>query len=257
MAKPEFGSAKYAASQLRRRGLQKTKFYCQVCEKQCLDENGFKLHIQSPSHIRRLNDRLGNSNNNSRALIREYSGRFLGDFLRLLRINHGEKLIGCNRFYQEYIMDKNHVHLNSTRWKSLTSLVMFLKHQELCRVEENEDYEEFDAERYSIAYIDKSAKKPSKEQKIRSDEESASRMLQEQIERGRKLKEEQEQSDKSEEVPVQGLENHDKIKISMNNKPLQKCGIKIVPGVGHITKGQPQRRNHKLKSRIASKNVLE
>ncbi|KAG7884375.1 hypothetical protein KL938_002247 [Ogataea parapolymorpha] len=253
MARPEYGTAKHASSQMRRRGLQKTKFYCQVCEKQCLDENGFKLHIQSPSHIKKLNSKLENSHNDSRALIGEYSGRFLGDFLRLLRINHGEKLIGSNRFYQEYIMDKNHVHLNSTRWKSLTSLVLFLKHQGLCRVEENEEYEEYDAERYSIAYIDKSPKKETKELKARSDEEASLRGLQEQIERGKQLQE----SSKPEtlETTTPGLDNHDKIKISMN-KPINKCGMKIVPGVGPAVAPQV-RKSSKLKSRIAAKNVLE
>ena len=36
------------------KGLQKLRWYCQVCQKQCRDENGFQNHIRSESHLRNM-----------------------------------------------------------------------------------------------------------------------------------------------------------------------------------------------------------
>lgn len=37
------GTPKWLANKMRAKGLQKLKWYCQMCEKQCRDENGFKV----------------------------------------------------------------------------------------------------------------------------------------------------------------------------------------------------------------------
>ena len=47
MPKAEKGSAKHLANKMKSKGLQKLKWYCQVCEKQCRDDNGFKCHMVS------------------------------------------------------------------------------------------------------------------------------------------------------------------------------------------------------------------
>lgn len=39
---------------LQAKGLQKLRWYCQVCQKQCRDENGFKCHLTSESHRRQM-----------------------------------------------------------------------------------------------------------------------------------------------------------------------------------------------------------
>lgn len=36
------------------KGLQKLRWFCQVCQKQCRDENGFKCHATSESHQRQM-----------------------------------------------------------------------------------------------------------------------------------------------------------------------------------------------------------
>jgi hypothetical protein len=36
------------------KGLQKLRWFCQVCQKQCRDENGFKCHTTSESHQRQM-----------------------------------------------------------------------------------------------------------------------------------------------------------------------------------------------------------
>ncbi|EFE33135.1 C2H2 finger domain protein (Kin17), putative [Trichophyton benhamiae CBS 112371] len=76
---------------------------------------------------------------NPKKFIEGYSKEFQHDFLQLLRTSHGEKPIHLNRFYQEYISDKTHVHLNSTKWSSLTEFSKYLAREGICRVEEKED----------------------------------------------------------------------------------------------------------------------
>jgi DNA/RNA-binding protein KIN17 len=71
--------------------------------------------------------------------IEEYSRQFQQNFLQLLRTSHGEKPIQVNRFYQEYIADKTHVHLNATKWSSLSEFSKYLGREGICRVEEKED----------------------------------------------------------------------------------------------------------------------
>lgn len=143
---------KYLAKQKRRRGLQKTRFYCQVCERQCLDENGFTCHIKSEVHMRNLKKEL-QQKGGSRQLIDRYSDDFVDQFTSLLRRTHGEKLVGLNRFYQEYIKDREHVHLNSTRWKTITALARHLQTSGRCRVVEVPGDGVANAEKFLIASV--------------------------------------------------------------------------------------------------------
>ena len=47
MPKAERGTPKDIANRMKAKGLQKLKFYCQMCQKQCRDANGFKCHLTS------------------------------------------------------------------------------------------------------------------------------------------------------------------------------------------------------------------
>ena len=42
------------ANRIKSKGLQKLRWYCQMCQKQCRDENGFKCHLTSESHKRQM-----------------------------------------------------------------------------------------------------------------------------------------------------------------------------------------------------------
>ena len=42
------------ANRIKAKGLQKLRWYCQMCGKQCRDENGFKCHLSSESHQRQM-----------------------------------------------------------------------------------------------------------------------------------------------------------------------------------------------------------
>ncbi|ANB15764.1 Rts2p [Sugiyamaella lignohabitans] len=120
---------------MKAKGLQRLRWYCQVCEKQCRDENGFKCHTQSESHLHKML----NVSARGKEKIEEYSTQFKRDFIFLLRTGHGEKSINANRFYQEYIQNKDHIHMNATKWTSLTDFVKFLGKEGICRVEDSEE----------------------------------------------------------------------------------------------------------------------
>jgi DNA/RNA-binding protein KIN17 len=98
------------------------------------DENGFKMHTQSESHVRQML-LVGED---PKKYINDYSNQFQRDFLQLLRTSHGEKKVHLNHFYQEYIANKEHVHMNSTKWPSLTEFAKFLGREGICRVEEDD-----------------------------------------------------------------------------------------------------------------------
>ena len=42
------------ANRIKAKGLQKLRWYCQLCQKQCRDENGFKCHQMSEGHRRQM-----------------------------------------------------------------------------------------------------------------------------------------------------------------------------------------------------------
>ncbi|ODQ63897.1 hypothetical protein NADFUDRAFT_83977, partial [Nadsonia fulvescens var. elongata DSM 6958] len=183
MAKAEVGTPKYIANKMKSKGLQRLRWYCQVCEKQCRDENGFKCHTQSESHIRQM--LLLGENPNKK--IEEYSNQLKYDFLRLLRLAHGEKAINANRFYQEYIGEQDHIHMNATSWPNLSEFVKYLGKEGLCRVTETEK------DGICISYIDTSPEALQRQEAIRKhnrtkkgDEEMSQKILQKQIEMAKK-----------------------------------------------------------------------
>jgi DNA/RNA-binding protein KIN17 len=45
MPKHDAFSPKGIANRQKLKGLQRLRWYCQMCEKQCRDENGFKCHM--------------------------------------------------------------------------------------------------------------------------------------------------------------------------------------------------------------------
>merc|ERR1712029_786671 len=87
MGKAEVGSAKWLGNKIKSKGLQRLRWYCQMCEKQCRDANGFKCHVQSESHVRQMN-LVGE---NPQKYIQGFSNDFQRDFISLLRTAHGEK----------------------------------------------------------------------------------------------------------------------------------------------------------------------
>ncbi|RPA84379.1 hypothetical protein BJ508DRAFT_412768 [Ascobolus immersus RN42] len=187
MPKAEVGSIKHLANKMKAKGLQRLRWYCQVCEKQCRDENGFKCHTQSESHVRQMMV-VGE---NARKHINDYSNQFQHDFMQLLRTAHGEKKVHANHFYQEYISNKEHVHMNATRWVTLTEFVKHLGRTGRVRVEDSD-------KGFFISWIDDSPENlrrqdaiRKRERQDRGDESREQQAIEAQIERARKDLEEQ------------------------------------------------------------------
>lgn len=129
-----FLTPKAIGNRIKAKGLQKLRWYCQTCQKQCRDENGFKCHIQSESHQRQLL-LVGE---NAGKFISNYSNEFHSGFISTLRRTFGTKRVLANTVYCEYIKDRDHVHLNATRWVAVAGYVRYLGSQGICEIEQTE-----------------------------------------------------------------------------------------------------------------------
>lgn len=217
MPKAEVGSTKHLSNQLKSKGLQRLRWYCQVCQKQTRDANGFKMHTQSASHVRQM-ILVGED---PKKYIDEFSNEFLRDFLQLLRTGHGDKQVHINRFYQEYISNKEHIHMNATKWPSLTEFAKHLGRESICRVEENEDG-------IHISWIDNSPENLRRQEALRKKEAQdqgddllEQRMIKAQIRRAQEAKNAA-QSAVEEDEEARNLRRQDGEKIKLAFGPKQK-----------------------------------
>ena len=48
------GSRLQIGNRIKAKGLGQLRWYCQMCQKQCRDENGFKCHLTSDAHRRQM-----------------------------------------------------------------------------------------------------------------------------------------------------------------------------------------------------------
>eukprot|EP00127_Corallochytrium_limacisporum_P005950 Clim_evm27s215 gene=Clim_evmTU27s215 len=104
------------------RGLKQVRFYCQICEKQCSDANGYKCHLASPSHKRQME--LVQLKPEQYA--ERFSNQFLQGFLEVLEENFGTKPVDANKVYNLFVSDPGHVHMNATQWSGLGQFVRWL-----------------------------------------------------------------------------------------------------------------------------------
>lgn len=215
MPKAEVGSTKHLANKMKSKGLQRLRWYCQVCSKQCRDENGFKCHTLSESHVRAMQS-VGAD---ARSAIQDFSNQFQRDFLLQLRTAHGTKPILINHFYQEYIANKEHVHMNATKWPSLTEFAKHLGREGICRVDEQE-------KGLTVAWIDNSpealrrqAAIQKRERQDKGDEEREQRLIRDQIARAQQLAAAEEEDElRADQATELKRENGEKISLSFGVK---------------------------------------
>ncbi|OAD52574.1 DNA/RNA-binding protein KIN17 [Eufriesea mexicana] len=219
MGKHEVGTPKYIANKIKAKGLQKLRWYCQMCQKQCRDENGFKCHTMSESHHRQL---LLFADNASRYMD-QFSREFSQGYLNLLKRQFGTRRVPANRVYQEYISDRGHIHMNATIWLTLTAFVKWLGRTGQCVVDETE-------KGWYVTYIDRdpetlaAQEKKAKKQKMdKDDEERMMEFIEKQVEKGQ-----QESSNQTETVkePLTRFEND--TPIILNMKINKKAKIPII-----------------------------
>lgn len=179
MGKNEFLTPKAIANRIKAKGLQKLRWYCQMCQKQCRDENGFKCHCMSESHQRQMQVFGQNPNR----VIDGYSEEFENAFMDNLRRSHRFSRVAATVVYNEYIADRHHIHMNSTQWATLTEFVKYLGRIGKCKVEDT-------PKGWFITYIDRDSetifKDRLKNKRLRAelaDEEKQERAIALQIER--------------------------------------------------------------------------
>jgi len=173
------------------------------------------MHTQSESHVRQML-LVGED---PKKYINNYSNQFQRDFLQLLRTSHGEKKVQLNHFYQEYIGNKEHVHMNSTKWPSLTEYAKHLGREGLCRVEEND-------KGIHVAWIDNSPEALRRQDAIRKkdrqdkgDEEREQMLIKEQVKRAQLDAEDRGELEPDETERELKRDEGDKIKLSFGAKP--------------------------------------
>lgn len=252
--KAEVGTPKWLANKMKSKGLQKLRWFCQMCQKQCRDQNGFKCHIASESHQRQL---LLFGENPGKYLW-EFSKEFDRDFTDILRRCHGTKRVFANQVYQEYIRDKNHVHMNATKWVTLSGYVRYLGATGKCKIEESE-------KGWWITWIDRDPdtiarqKALAKRDKMaKDDDERMAEFVAKQVERHQNKQESTEASSPPEtELPTELTRKSEDEKIQLQGLKLEKkeekCTlvtpiINLKPNI--IIKNKKEETNKRKKSAI-------
>ncbi|KAI7816365.1 domain of Kin17 curved DNA-binding protein-domain-containing protein [Gamsiella multidivaricata] len=229
MAKDGFLTAKAVANRIKSKGLQKLRWYCQICEKQCRDENGFKCHCASESHQRKI---LLVAESPEK-YVNDYSGEFQKDFLKLLSTRYGTRRVHANLVYQEFISDRTHLHMNATKWASLSEFAMHLGKEGLATVDET-------PKGWFIQWVDNSPKNLARQEAIAKkermemdDEQREQKLIQQQIERAAALRQQQQAEDGGETAKELVRENdEEKIKLDIAIKPAVGLGGGLRLGAG-------------------------
>lgn len=151
-----------------------------------------------------------------RKAFNEYSKQFQHDFIELLRTSHSTKPVQINHFYQEYIHNKEHVHMNATRWPSLTEFAKYLGREGICRVEEDE-------KGIHVAWIDNSPEALKRQDAIRKkermdkgDEEREQKQIEDQIKKAQRARMEEAEGD--DEARALKRENGQTISLNFGTK---------------------------------------
>eukprot|EP00093_Oithona_nana_P003497 03497.XXX_48015_49514_1 [CDS] Oithona nana genome sequencing. len=232
MGKAEVGSAKWLGNKIKSKGsLQKLRWYCQMCEKQCRDQNGFKCHVSSESHQRQL---LLFAENTGQFLD-SFSQEFESDFLTLLKRTHGTKRTFANAVYQEYIKEKEHVHMNATKWVTLTGFIQYLGKSGKCTVDETE-------KGWYITWIDRDPETiarqeaSQKAEKLKKDDEERNAdFILKQVALDRKRKEGT-LDDRTEFTDLVRTSEDQKIKLGLNLSASQTLLVTQPPNLGSSSK---------------------
>ena len=185
---------------------------------------------------------------------------------RLFLKRFGTKRVKANNVYQEYIQDKNHLHMNATRWVTLTEFIKYLGRAGIAHVDETD-------KGWFIAWIDRSPKalekqeaSLKKERATMNDEQRERLLIAEQIERAEREAREKgegtsaagaiEGEEKKPEEGLQREEGEKKVVLSFSAKPIVASssttpseGLKfttVKPAV-NLLKANPLKRTNPLK----------
>ena len=131
MPKQEVGSTKWLGNKMKAKGLQKLRWYCQMCQKQCRDENGFKCHRMSDGHQRQMQLFVQDPNR----FMDEFSQEFEKGFMQLMGHTYRSQRVLANTVYCDFISNRHHTHMNSTIWVTLSNFVQYLGRTNQCTID--------------------------------------------------------------------------------------------------------------------------
>ncbi|XP_062157412.1 KIN17-like protein [Alnus glutinosa] len=257
MGKNEFLTPKAIANRIKAKGLQKLRWYCQMCQKQCRDENGFKCHCMSESHQRQMQI----FGQNPMRIVDGYSEEFETSFLEHMKRSHRFSRVAATVVYNEYINDRHHVHMNSTEWATLTEFIKYLGRTGKCKVEET-------PKGWFITYIDRDSetlfKERMKNKRIKADlveEEKQEREIQKQIERAAELLVPLATESQAASEPVNELKSEAEVKVGFvlgsSGKPKPKeLGESSKLVFDEADNDKNEKRNQSAKSKSALEELM-
>eukprot|EP01056_Protomagalhaensia_sp_Gyna25_P002175 Protomagalhaensia_sp_Gyna_25__2174@NODE_2181_length_1236_cov_4_699248_g1804_i0_p1_GENE_NODE_2181_length_1236_cov_4_699248_g1804_i0NODE_2181_length_1236_cov_4_699248_g1804_i0_p1_ORF_typecomplete_len224_score30_72Kin17_mid/PF10357_9/4_3e41zfC2H2_jaz/PF12171_8/0_001zfC2H2_jaz/PF12171_8/2_5e03zfmet/PF12874_7/0_0031zfC2H2_2/PF12756_7/0_0047zfC2H2_2/PF12756_7/3_9e03DUF629/PF04780_12/0_11DUF629/PF04780_12/6_6e03CCDC84/PF14968_6/1_7_NODE_2181_length_1236_cov_4_699248_g1804_i0121792 len=212
MGRAEVGSIKWLSNKMKAKGLQRLKWYCQMCEKQCRDENGFKCHMLSESHARQMQvfaQRPGR-------FMDDFSRSFEADFMRFMRTRYCRTRVLANTVYCELISNKTHIHMNATVWTTLSEFVRYLGTTGKCEIEKT-------PRGWYLTYIDQekiAREKASSSKHYASSESLENKRIREAFLAAQKQNK-SEEGDRSIELPT----DRSQIKLSLSNATYSKPSV--------------------------------
>lgn len=90
--------------------------------------------MTSESHLRNMKIFAENAAGIMDGMSREFEKTYLDT----LRRRHGTKRVNANNVYQEVIQDRHHIHMNATKWATLSHFCQYLGRTGKCKVDETE-----------------------------------------------------------------------------------------------------------------------
>merc|ERR1712170_264135 len=140
--------------------------------------------------------------------------------MNLLKRCHGTKRTFANQVYQEYIKDKEHVHMNATKWVTLSGFIQYLGKSGKCTVDETE-------KGWYITWIDRDPETiarqeaMSKKDKLaKDDQEREAEFIRKQVERDR-LRKGDAAFDEPRFTELQRTDSDEKIQLGLKLAPTQ------------------------------------
>ena len=125
MTKAERGTAKWISTQIRKKGTTRLRWYCGLCGVGCKDENGYKCHLETDSHIQR---ELSIDESTKTFKLSENDKLFRRNFVECLVKRHFGQAVLAHDIYQElYPNDRPHANMKSMCWGTLGSFVAQLR----------------------------------------------------------------------------------------------------------------------------------
>ncbi|EIE27664.1 hypothetical protein COCSUDRAFT_11364 [Coccomyxa subellipsoidea C-169] len=239
MGKNDFLTPKAIANRIKSKGLQKLRWYCQMCQKQCRDENGFKCHLTSESHKRQMIV----FGVNPMRVVEGYTEEFEKTFMEHLRRSHPHSRVQAKMVYNEYIADRHHVHMNSTSWLTLTEFVKHLGKTGQCRVDETEKgwYISVIQPDPSQALADD--KKSKRERAEKEEDERQREILEAQIARARAQAGLEEKGGAAEGTELRRDEDGQPLQIALAAPPKPAAHEAAMPGAGGGGAAAPKKRS--------------